>query len=532
MNRLRTILLTILLAVAYGAAGQGYVIDSVCQGAERHYRIDGETGSTYTWTLTDPQGFVTTLIETADTVTILWNQLPGNYTLSTLQTSIHGCDSLELGTIKIFANPEITGIQTFTSTNGLANGYAIVNTAGVAGKLEYSLDGVNWQISNTFTNLLARTYNVWVRNENGCLVSQQFIILNTITGEVKVLAGDVVSCVSIPFEVPVMAYDFTKISAFKIQLSFDPSLMTFNGTSVINTLLNKGILSASVVSPGILEISFNTTDSLTLLSEDKLLNINFMGLSSGQTNLNWTLLECVIYSATGYEIPAIYTKGSVDIRPVPQIYTEGSGGYCEKTPLKLNAGSLTGQKLEYEWMGPDGSTHSGAKWNFGAVDMSASGVYQVTAYDGPACSATETLNVQVFPKPQVSISDFDTLCSEQEVKLNAGSGFVTYEWQDGSTEPQLVATSEGIYWVTVSDNNGCKASDSVLLRQCELLLWMPNAFTPYNPDGHNDIFLPEYRHDVAITFQMLIFSRLFWLGIYNSPLHLNWLENYIWSLCC
>ena len=506
MNRLRNILLTILLAVAYTAAGQGYVIDSVCQGAERHYRIDGEIGSTYTWTLTDPQGNIITLPETADTVTILWNQIPGNYTLSTLQTSIHGCDSLELGIVKIFANPEITGIQTFTSTNGLANGYAIINTAASAGKLEYSLDGVNWQTSSIFTKLLARTYNIWVRNENGCVVTQQFIIPNTIAGEVKVLAGDVVSCVNIPFVIPVLANDFTKISGFTIQLTFDPALMTYNGISNVNTLLNNGTLYANVVSPGILEIKFNSPDSVTLVSENKLFSLNFIGIATGQADLKWKLQECVIYSYSGYEVPTIYTKGSVDIRPVPQIFTDGSGGYCEKTPIKLSAGSFTDRKLDYEWTAPDGKTHPGEKWNLGAADLSDIGVYQVTASDGPGCSTIETVNVQVYPNPHVSISDYDTMCSEKVVNLNAGSGFVSYKWQNGSTEPQIQATSEGIYWVTVTDNNGCQASDSVVLHACEILVWMPNVFTP-NGDGVNDIFLPVYNPDLPLTFRLKIFNK-------------------------
>jgi len=506
MNRLRTILLTMLLAVAYTAAGQGYVIDSVCQGAERHYRIDGETGSTYTWTLTDPQGTVTTLPETADTVTINWTMVAGNYILSTLQTSIHGCDSLELGTIKIFENPEITGIQTFTSTNGLANGYAIVNAVGVAAQSGYSLDGVNWQTSNVFTKLLARTYNIWVRNVNGCVVSQQFTILNTIAGEVNVLAGDVISCVSTPFDIPVMAEDFTAISAFTIQLTFNPALMVFNSISDQNTMLNKGITTATVVSPGILEIKFNSPDSVTIPGHDHLLDLNFSGLTSGQTDLDWKLVECVIYSGTGYEMPTIYTNGSADIRPVPQIYTEGSGGYCEKTPLILNAGSLTGRTLDYDWTSPDGSIHSGAKWNLGALAMSDAGVYQVTAHDGPVCATTETINVEVYTNPNVSLSAIDTLCSEQVISLNAGLGFEAYKWQDGSTDPQIEVTKDGLYWVVVTDYNGCKASDSVILKQCELLLWMPNVFTP-DGDGLNDIFLPVYKLDVDITFQMYIFNK-------------------------
>ena len=40
----------ILLAASFLAAAQeSYLIDSVCVGANRFYRVDGEAGSTYTW---------------------------------------------------------------------------------------------------------------------------------------------------------------------------------------------------------------------------------------------------------------------------------------------------------------------------------------------------------------------------------------------------------------------------------------------------------------------------------------------------
>jgi len=506
MNRLRTILLTILLAVAYGAAGQGYVIDSVCQGAERHYRIDGETGYSYIWSLTDPYGKISRLPETADTVTINWNNFAGNYILSVLQTSIYGCDSLELGTIKVFENPKIVGIQTFNSTNSLANGYAIITTGSSTSTLQYSLNGINWQATNVFTKLFAGSYTALLRNANGCITSQQFTVLNSIVGEVKVLASNAKNCVSVPFEIPVMAHDFTSISSFTIQLGFDPALIAFNGVTQATGLLNNGVLSASLAAAGILEISFESSDSLTLPSVDQLFNLSFNSLSPGHTELQWDWLNCIIYSPSKTEIPAIYAQGEVDITPVPLIYTAGADGYCEGAPVKLSAGSLTSQVLSYDWTSPNGETHSGAEWNLGAAGLSAAGEYRVTASDGPTCATTQTLNIQVYPNPQISLSDQDTLCSEQEVNLNAGSGFTAYKWQDGSSEPKMTATTEGLYWVTVTDYNGCQATDSVLLKQCELLLWMPNVFSP-NADGLNDIFLPVYKLNVDITFQMLIFNK-------------------------
>ena len=116
------------------------------------------------------------------------------------------------------------------------------------------------------------------------------------------------------------------------------------------------------------------------------------------------------------------------------------------------------------------------------------------------------MQLVVVPNPVVKLSEYEMLCSEQVIELNAGLGFADYVWQDGTKNPKLTATNEGIYWVIVTDTNGCKASDSVLLRPCELLIWMPTAFTP-NGDELNDIFAPKYNLDLDFEFKMLVFNK-------------------------
>ena len=56
MKRQKYILMMILLVVTTMVIAQeSYVIDSVCVGAERTYRRDGEAGYTYYWEIIDRQ---------------------------------------------------------------------------------------------------------------------------------------------------------------------------------------------------------------------------------------------------------------------------------------------------------------------------------------------------------------------------------------------------------------------------------------------------------------------------------------------
>lgn len=76
------------------------------------------------------------------------------------------------------------------------------------------------------------------------------------------------------------------------------------------------------------------------------------------------------------------------------------------------------------------------------------------------CSDTVVNTVTVFPLPSVDLGDTIATCGTSYVldALNPGS---TYLWNDASTNQTLTANSDGIYYVDVTDGNGCFNSDTV-----------------------------------------------------------------------
>lgn len=107
------------LVFALQATGQAYIIEKVCVGSERQYRVIGESGSSYEWLLSpagsnlllpdatgtafnelDKNGFTVS----GNQITIRWNQ-SGNYKLSVIQTSFLKCDTLEQGQVEVYEQP-------------------------------------------------------------------------------------------------------------------------------------------------------------------------------------------------------------------------------------------------------------------------------------------------------------------------------------------------------------------------------------------------------------------------------------------
>ena len=65
--------------------------------------------------------------------------------------------------------------------------------------------------------------------------------------------------------------------------------------------------------------------------------------------------------------------------------------------------------------------------------------------------------------PTLSLGPDIILCQDSTVILDAGPGFTTYLWQDGSNAQTFAATTFGTFWVEVTDTCGTVQRDSVLI---------------------------------------------------------------------
>lgn len=88
------------------------------------------------------------------------------------------------------------------------------------------------------------------------------------------------------------------------------------------------------------------------------------------------------------------------------------------------------------------------------------GEYYVTTLSGNECSATDTVQVNYYEPPVSILAARDTICEGASLLLNV-PGVYLFEWQDGSEDPFYIASDSGLYYVEVTDFQGCKARDSI-----------------------------------------------------------------------
>ena len=170
----------------------------------------------------------------------------------------------------------------------------------------------------------------------------------------------------------------------------------------------------------------------------------------------------------------------------------------------------------YSWPSSVSDSSSAAGLNVGH--------YAVTITDSAGCSIVDTFSIggkntavqHAYLGPDTSICPGNN----QTITLNAGT-FVAYFWQDSSTKQYFAVTDSGTYWVIVTDSNGCKSADSIVVAEkCSTVFAVPNAFTP-NGDGKNDFFVP-YFVDAPEKYLIHIYNRWGQLVFESNSITIGW----------
>jgi gliding motility-associated-like protein len=145
---------------------------------------------------------------------------------------------------------------------------------------------------------------------------------------------------------------------------------------------------------------------------------------------------------------------------------------------------------------------------------------------------TQCLNSLPFPVKYSELINFklgeDTLlCSPGTITLNADlQSAVNYVWQDGTTSPLFDVKKSGLYWVQITDRDGCMKKDSIniTIQDCsKCRLFIPSAFTP-NGDGLNDIFRvkPECAGGGLFSFELRVYDRSGQLVFTTKDINKGW----------
>ena len=102
----------------------------------------------------------------------------------------------------------------------------------------------------------------------------------------------------------------------------------------------------------------------------------------------------------------------------------------------------------------------------GVFSNLAIGAYRVFATDIYGCAFRTTINIEGVEPMDLEMEGLKVSCDDEIrgtaiANVTGGQGPYQYEWNNGSTESSLRRIEEGIYTVTVTDINGCTASNQV-----------------------------------------------------------------------
>ncbi|MBN8697608.1 MAG: gliding motility-associated C-terminal domain-containing protein [Bacteroidetes bacterium] len=405
-------------------------------------------------------------------------------TYSVTVSDANGCFNTDSVT---FTNPTaltITTNNTNASCGGACDGTAGVTPAGGTGAYTYLwLPG--GQTTQNVTGLCAGSYTVQVSDGNACTSTATIVITEpsqvldnvTVTGANCTFADGSITVAPTGGTLP---YSF----------NWGPGNPTGDGTATITNLL-PGAYTLSITDGGGCVFNFNyilsnTAGPTTLISHT---NVSCNNSCDGTVSVvpsggaggylfDWTpgapsgdgtaaissLCGTITYTvqvtdAVGcitFDTATVFNPSLISVNET--VVNESCGGVCDGSILLAPTGG-TGA-FTFAWL-PGGQTTS-------SITGLCAGTYTATVTDVNGCDTTVTFTITSPPVLTVSLSSTDVLCNSAcdgtaTAIAAGGTPGYNYSWSHGAAFvlPNVVNLCPGQYILTVTDNLGCTAADTV-----------------------------------------------------------------------
>ncbi len=155
----------------------------------------------------------------------------------------------------------------------------------------------------------------------------------------------------------------------------------------------------------------------------------YLNFNDSNSCLNTTLLQAEVF-------------------PHPEIALGSDTSLCEGDSVLLR-GASSGSHLWSDSSGAD------SLW------IHTPGSYWLEVVDNNSCRSSDSIHFMGLAAPQLELGNDTTLPRFGTLELDAGPGFIDYEWSTLESSQKILATLPSWYWVQVTDSNGCRASDSI-----------------------------------------------------------------------
>lgn len=398
----------------------------------------------------------------------------GTYTVN--MTDANGCTASATFTLTQPSALALNATPQNVSCAGGANGGVDITVNGAV--FPYSFIWSNGASTEDINGLSGGTYSVTVTDANGCTITQSFNVVEPLPITSSVLATNIVCNGTNTGAADLTVSGGTAPYTYfwsNFQTSQDLTGLGAGTYYVVITDANGCTKNDSVViaQPAAIILTANITNVLCNGASTGAIDITVNGgtptftftWSNGATTEDLTGLAAGTYTVTATDANGCSVTGSYTLtQPVALVLTS--------TVTNVNCAGGNSGTIDVTVFG--GAFPYTYAWTTGATTEDVNGLsggpYSVTVTDANGCTLTQSFIVNEPPAITTTVLVTNVLCNGDasgaaDLTVSGGVAPYTFLWSNFLASEDVSGLSGGLYYVIVTDANGCTHRDSALINE-------------------------------------------------------------------